>query len=642
MQRRLVRLRDEHKDTRELWQQIADDEELDEELLDELLDGDDGEETGVQTTGTHDADVDAVAIDITKLNKEIDELGRFASWARSIGIDTKARALIKALTLGFTKMSEVGASQKAVIFTESRRTQDYLKSFLEANGYAGKLVLFNGGNNDPQSTEIYMRWVEKNHDAGRVTGSKAVDMRTALIEHFRDHGTLLIATEAGAEGINLQFCSLVVNFDLPWNPQRIEQRIGRCHRYGQRHDVVVINFLNKRNAADQRVQELLEQKFKLFSGVFGASDEVLGTIELGIDFERRVLDIYQKCRSPLDIEAAFKALQTDLDQQINQRMEETRRAILENFDEEVHARLRANLAGTKQQLDRIGQIFWSLTHFILGDRAVFNDADFTFDLKDPPIVSAQPGRYHMVSKNQDNVPGEFLYRLSHPLGEYVLAQGKALATPTARIQFDISRSPVQIAAVKQLKDQAGWLILQRLAIDSFEREEYLLFSAFTDAGKNIDQETCEKLFHCAGTAGAIDEADSKTAWHLEAEGARHIRATLNRSLETNNAHFQQVREQLERWAEDMVLAAEKELHDTKEQIKALSRQARQAPTLEEQRTLQEKIRALETKKRRQRQQIFEVEDQIAEKRDQLIDKLEARMAQKSEIEALFTIRWQVI
>ena len=86
----------------------------------------------------------------------------------------------------------------------------------------------------------------------------------------------MIATKAWAEGINLQFCSLVVNYDLPWNPQRIEQRIGRCHRYGQKHDVVVVNFLNRKNAADQRVFELLSEKFQLFEGVFGASDEVLG------------------------------------------------------------------------------------------------------------------------------------------------------------------------------------------------------------------------------------------------------------------------------------------------------------------------------------------------------------------------------
>jgi superfamily II DNA/RNA helicase len=117
----------------------------------------------------------------------------------------------------------------------------------------------------------------------------------------------MLATEAAAKGINLQFCSLVINYGLPWNPQRIEQRIGRCHRYGQKYDVVVINFLNERNEADRRVLELLAEKFNLFSGVFGASDEVLGTIESGVDFEKRILAIYQECRTPKQIEAAFLA-----------------------------------------------------------------------------------------------------------------------------------------------------------------------------------------------------------------------------------------------------------------------------------------------------------------------------------------------
>ncbi len=112
----------------------------------------------------------------------------------------------------------------------------------------------------------------------------------------------MIATEAAAEGINLQFCNLVVNYDLPWNPQRIEQRIGRCHRYGQKFDVVVVNFLNRNNAADQRVYKLLDEKFRLFNGVFGASDEVLGAIESGVDFEKRIVSIYQKCRTPQQIE----------------------------------------------------------------------------------------------------------------------------------------------------------------------------------------------------------------------------------------------------------------------------------------------------------------------------------------------------
>src|SRR4030067_1349871 len=152
---------------------------------------------------------------------------------------------------------------------------------------------------------------------------------------FRDEAVIMIATEAAAEGINLQFCSLVVNYDLPWNPQRIEQRIGRCHRYGQEFDVVVVNFLNKNNAADQRVDELLRDKFRLFDGVFGASDEELGAIESGVDFEKRIAAIYQRCRKQEEIQIAFDQLQLELSLEINESMTRTRRNLLETFDDEV-------------------------------------------------------------------------------------------------------------------------------------------------------------------------------------------------------------------------------------------------------------------------------------------------------------------
>ena len=156
--------------------------------------------------------------------------------------------------------------------------------------YAEGIVLFNGSNTDERSKQIYAAWLAATSGHGSCHGLTTADMRSALVDYFREQGRIMIATEAGAEGINLQFCSLVVNYDLPWNPQRIEQRIGRCHRYGQKHDVVVVNFLNRNNEADQRVFQLLSEKFKLFEGVFGASDEVLGAIESGVDFEKRIAD----------------------------------------------------------------------------------------------------------------------------------------------------------------------------------------------------------------------------------------------------------------------------------------------------------------------------------------------------------------
>ncbi|WP_145509496.1 SNF2-related protein [Yersinia rochesterensis] len=216
---------------------------------------------------------DEDTIDPRALQAEIDQLKSYKTLAASITKNAKAEALLSVLSRAFEFTAELGGLRKAVIFTESVRTQTWLAQLLSDNGYEGEVVLLNGSNSDAASRKIYSDWLEKHQNSGRVSGSRTADMKAALVEKFRGEGTLMICTEAGAEGINLQFCSLLINYDLPWNPQRVEQRIGRVHRYGQKHDVVVVNFINKGNRADQRVFELLSQKFQLFEGVFGASDD---------------------------------------------------------------------------------------------------------------------------------------------------------------------------------------------------------------------------------------------------------------------------------------------------------------------------------------------------------------------------------
>lgn len=632
MKTRLLELRDDQPANDNLAEELITAEELEDEYFDEALAAEDEADA---------EDLTSPAIDHEKLNAEITELERYITWARSIGVDTKSRSLLAALEIGFAEMGKMGAQRKALIFTESRRTQDYLKAFLEANGYARRIVTFSGTNSDSESRAIYERWLEANAHTGRASGSKTIDIRTALIEHFRDHADIMIATEAAAEGVNLQFCSLVINYDLPWNPQRIEQRIGRCHRYGQKHDVVVINFLNERNEADRRVLELLAEKFNLFNGVFGASDEVLGTIESGVDFEKRILAIYQQCRTLDEIAAAFKQLREEMDAVIQSRLEETRRALLEHFDEDVHTRLRMQLDSAREQLDYVGRLFWTLTKIVLREHADFNDQKLVFDLQTPPRLDLKLGRYQLISKTQTNVTGEFLYRLSHPLGEHVIAAGKQCSTPIAEVEFNISQHPTRITTVEALRGKHGWLLLQRLIVESFAREEYLLFSAFDEEGHMLEQETCEKLFRCAADSRATDAPATEILNRLDREAKRHAEATIAHSLEANNKLFLQERERLERWAEDMVLAAEKELADTKAQIKTLNRQARLATNTTEQHELQLKIRELERLQRKQRQHIFDVEDEIVEKRDELIAALEKRLSQRTTSETLFAIRWAV-
>src|SRR5581483_5717718 len=372
------------------------------------------------------SDADRAAIE-----QEISDLEAFRKLAVSITHNAKGKVLLSALDRAFAEAARLGAARKAIIFTESRRTQEYLLRVLADSAYAEGIVLFNGSNTDPQSRQIYTDWIERHAGTDRITGSRTADMRSALVDYFREQGQIMIATEAGAEGINLQFCSLVVNYDLPWNPQRIEQRIGRCHRYGQKHDVVVVNFLNQKNAAGQRVFQLLSEKFLLFEGVFGASDEVLGAIESGVDFEKRIADIYQRCRTPDEINASFDQLQRELSQQIDEAMTRTRQQLLENFDTEVHEKLRINLENSRTYLNRYEQMLLDLTRYELRDHAEFVNGS-AFRLESCPFPDDIPLGLYELPRRSDEA---HVYRLGHPLAEHVLRQAKSRNLSAAEVTF---------------------------------------------------------------------------------------------------------------------------------------------------------------------------------------------------------------
>jgi hypothetical protein len=220
---------------------------------------------------------------------------------------------------------------------------------------------------------------------------------------------------------------------------------------------------------------------------------------------------------------------------------------------------------------------------------------------------------------------------------------KSADTPVQRLVFDPSQNEARITVVENLRGKSGVLTLQKPSVDSFEKQEYLLFSAMTDQGQSLDQETCEKLMATVATLQSDFVAvPAETTSRLQKEAKRHADATVAHSLETNNKHFSEARDRLDRWADDMVQGAEQALRNTREQIRIVQREARQATTLEEQQTLQERIAKLERQQRRQRHEIFDVEDQVKEKRDQLIEELTRRMSQKVETQHLLTIAWSVV
>lgn len=628
IKRRLEKLRDENID-QDILTNLIDDDELDGDILDEL------EADDIENTQSGE-------IDIALLNREIQELDISIEKAKQISSDSKLKALLKALDTGFGHMRNMGALDKAIIFTESKRTQEYIAHFLEVNGYAGKLVTFSGVNSNPEATQIYKQWLTENDGSDQITGSPQVDRRTALIDHFKEHGQIMIATEAAAEGVNLQFCSLLINYDLPWNPQRVEQRIGRCHRYGQKFDVVVINFLNQRNYADQRVLELLTQKFSLFDGVFGASDDVLGSIESGVDFEKRIQQIYDTCRTQQTIEKAFDELQKQLEQEINSRLKETQQLLLENFDEDIHDLLKVKLDEAEQRLDKISKWFWSLTKHELKKVAVFNESDYSFTIPSNAINGIDGGRFELLRANgqkREISHKSHTYRLNHPLGEHVIQRARQKRCQFAEVVFDYKAHDAKIAVAEQLIGESGWLSLTLLTIDSLQSEQYLIFTGMKDNGALLDHEVFQKLFNLPGNSS--NSSSSAPPAILVTQVQRQVEATLARTMDANNKFFHEERDKLEKWADDKILAAEQGLQDTKAKIRALKRESRQATSVEEQQQVQQRLKELERHQRRQRQQIFDVEDEIMDKRDELIAQLEERMRQTTSEDSLFTIRWSV-
>jgi hypothetical protein len=410
----------------------------------------------------------------------------------------------------------------------------------------------------------------------------------------------MIATEAGAEGINLQFCSMVINYDLPWNPQRIEQRIGRCHRYGQKHDVVVVNFLNRDNDADRRVYELLAQKFRLFDGVFGASDEVLGAVESGVDFERRIAEIYQTCRYPEAIHTAFEQLQLDLAGEISDAMLNARKALLENFDEDVKERLRLRNMDARASLGRLERLLMRFTRAALNGHASFDEDDTGFLLTSLPegVVGDQSenptaiplGRYELPRRSEE----AHIYRMAHPLAQGLIDHAQRAPLTPSKLVLDYDAYGAKVSVIEALRGQFGALIVQHLRIQSLGAiEEHLLAAAIDGDGNVFDADVTDRLLGMPGSAVPLPRADGAPVQQSLLDDLAPVqpnmldfaaanvpippalqnqidqqKALVMTDVESRNlTFFSQETEKLDAWADDLKVGLEREIKDLDRQIK---------------------------------------------------------------------------
>lgn len=573
--------------------------------------------------------------DIEEIKLEISELKDIHKLAVSISSNSKGTCLLNALRLGFEHMDNMNAPIKALIFTESRRTQEYLYNLLEENGYAGKIILFNGSNNDTKSKEIYNDWLEKYKNTSRITGSKTADKRQALVEYFKDNAQIMIATEAAAEGINLQFCSLIVNYDLPWNPQRVEQRIGRCHRYGQKYDVVVVNFINKSNRADQRVYELLDQKFNLFKGVFGASDEVLGSIGNGVDFEKRILAIYQQCRTTEDIDRAFDKLQEELRDDIEDSLRQTKVSLFENFDEEVIDKLKIRETKDSTLLDKYNLLLWELTCGVLNSNIRINSSNrYEFTLYNSPIKEIPTGIY---SFDKDTSAG-YNYRISHPLAQWIVNKAKKEDTPCATIEFDYSGKGNIITILKQNIGNSGYLTFRVVRYNSLnEEEEHILLAATDKYGNKMERDFAMRLLSLP--AKVVSYEDTIIADEL-GEIIETEQDNLLEKLELRNSDLITTEiTKVENWAEDNRKALQQKLTELDKAIDEKNNEFVCERNIRKKLAIQKEKDALNDKRDAAWREFDQKREELKKDKNKIISHLYELADGKMEIVDEYTIKW---
>ncbi|WP_371164506.1 SNF2-related protein [Buchananella felis] len=580
------------------------------------------------------------SVDLAGPDEEIRELRQYAALARSITVNAKATALITALEQGFVKLREIGAPEKAIIFTDSTRTQHYIAQTLADAGYSDGIILFNGQNTSPEATRIYQRWLADNDGSDIITGIPAADRRKALVEEFRERGSIMVATEAAAEGINLQFCSMLINYDLPWNPQRVEQRIGRVHRFGQKHNVVVVNFSNKGNVAEERILTLLTEKFKLFTDVFDASDEVLGSIEDGMDFEKSINEILSSCTSAEEISAAFDELERKYAVQISSAMSETRAKVFGNLDPSVRDKLRSYDEQAGLVLNSFERLLLNLTQHRLAPYATFMHGGAHFSLHTAPCSGAPTGRYFFKAHPEK---GAHQYRYHSPLAQWVVRSAQQQQTPPAELVFSLSASERATEALRPFVGAAGVLRVDEVAFQvSMEghsvTESYLLAAGHSDEGAAIDGELVRSLMdlRCKAVvplAGPCRVESSELDAQQDALREEFENRTAGYYLEQELLQTSRIAD-IRAEYDTRLLGLKKNIDDQDRETRSALNARERLSSMKKKRDLDAKYRALEEECRRKL-------EQAEESALDFLSLAEASLTTAPERRHLFTIRWHL-
>ncbi len=592
---------------------------------------------------------------------ELARVEDFVRRAQALPHDSKAESLVRAVrALG----AREEGSDKIVIFTESLTTQQYLRTLLtEKAGLSDDdITLFNGANDSPRARAALERRQEEvgKDPASYVQPSTKIEMRLALVHEFKTRSRVLISTEAGAKGLNLQFCNTIVNYDLPWNPQRIEQRIGRCHRYGQKHDVTVINFLATDNEAQRLVFEILSQKLELFGRVLGMSDEVLHEPEsgansqlalaLGPDFESELNKVLDRARSREEVVEEIRRLHDSMDGrrlEIEELRERTFGLIEGRLDESVYRvfrgirdKLSATLAELDKELERVALGYLEATH--VPHEIHESDGRRILEIsRDPRLPEHLAHGLTVVVGGSSSLEDLEPLHTSHPLIEAALAEARRVGEGDFRVRFVLEERGSE--PLRRRRGSRGRLALTQVSYDGFEREDRLIVTAIfedsevlrpSEAAHELLQLPCVELPastpECALTPEELDEVVDEEIFLDESEVAKRDQASFEKAID-----------QLDQYMEDRALLLRRRRSDLTKRIATAEAKRDRALGADARSEAAKKLENLEL----QAEEVDQSLDRIATRQDADYEKWKKhahnRRYRSPSVKRLFTVEFEL-
>ena len=364
-------------------------------------------------------------------------------------------------------------------------------------------------------------------------------------------------------------------------------------------------------------------------------------IESGVDFEKRIAEIYQSCRKHEEIQTAFNQLQLELKFEINEAMTRTRRQLLEHFDDEVTEKLRLRDESSKAILSGFERRLMALTRYELRDCADFR-GDARFTLKQSPFPEANGaiplGEYELPRRGGE----AHLYRMGHPLAQGIIERAKSRTLPAAEMTFDLSGYAGNIKVLEPFIGKRGWMTVSQFSVESLgQAEDHLICAATSDDGQMLPEEDACRLFTLGGTVENEVTAPLDTIVLDEITNGRVEQ--IKRAVAQRNANFfEDEANKIDGWADDLKVGLEREIKELDRQIKEARRGATAALSLEEKLAGQKQVRALESLRSQKRRSLFDAQDDIDRRRESLIDHVESMLKQSSQRRHFSSLRWQIV